>query len=293
MRTNVQHLSVPSIRKLVLVCHQKVWHKYRILVGGHLLLRQRTGEVRRFSLPRSADSTGNRLNAEATSCIHSRNTSFQNVAREVSEQSLSATSVVSVATRTVTPATGGSTGILTFTDGRSTASRRCSNTRAKSVALRSFGNPSAIPQRRVRRAERRTATSASNAGCTSVMTVERSPMPMLMGPRISDEKYLRVPNEIGVPAGWHSQRFICSTVVRGFRPARTGRGPRTLISQRGTGNPGVDGACAVCVRDLRSLSVHAEEDVIPSPTGEHQLPWNFRSLFSRDIAYTHAQISAA
>ena len=60
-----------------------------------------------------------------------------------------------------------------------------------------------------------------------------------------------------------------------------------------TGNSGVDGACAVCVRDLRSLSVHAEEDVIPSPTGEHQLPWNFRSLFSRDIAYTHAQISAA
>ena len=80
--------------------------------------------------------------------------------------------------------------------------------------------PSAIRRKRVRRAGGRPTASVSSAGCTSA-TVDPSGTRTVTARRTSDERYSRISpatGEIGITAGWHSQRSVCSTVARVSSP---------------------------------------------------------------------------
>ena len=92
--------------------------------------------------------------------------------------------------------------------------------------------------RRVLRAVARTSASASNAGCTSVVS-EPSGERTVTDRRTTDEAYCRIsPRTVagrGIPAGWHGQRSARSTGARVSSPRENGS--RTVnhpVSNRGT-----------------------------------------------------------
>jgi len=205
------------------------------LQRGRILLHEKKPHATILRPVRPLVSTASERVVGRTSCTHSRKQSWRSASNEVLVRLSLATSVAfEGTTRAANLGIGATTAISTCTGGRSTASRRYSTTRRKSKASTWSWCRNAIRRSRVRRAATQTRISVLNVGCTCARSAVRFANADVNGAENIRQKVLPSLATDGGDRdnGWLAQPgFTCSTVVRVFSPTRTGREPRTVISQ--------------------------------------------------------------